>query len=86
MSLFPAPKRVDSKEFGLDEYGALLLYIEDKVKYVKAKCRGIREDLMPKWVRIYRGVPAEKNKTWPWPGASSTRLTSLTPTYRATSL
>lgn len=71
MSLFPAPKRVSSEEFGEAEYGALLLYIEDKVKYVKAKCRGIREDLMPKWVRIYRGVPAEKNKTWPWPGASN---------------
>src|SRR5208282_2817014 len=71
MSQFPSPKRIDIEEFGKDEFGALLIYIEDKVKYVKAKCRGIREDLMPKWVRIYRGIPAEKNKTWPWPGASN---------------
>src|SRR5271154_7074037 len=71
MSNFRPPKRIDAKEFGEAEYGALLLYIEDKVKYIKAKCRGIREELMPKWVRIYRGIPSEKNKNWPWPGASN---------------
>lgn len=67
---FPALKSVKS-EFSKDEYGHLLTYIEDNCKYVKEKCRGIRENMMPKWVRIYRGVPNEKNKTWPWPGASN---------------
>lgn len=71
MPNFPPPKRVDAKEFGESEYGALLVFIEDNCKHVRAKCRGIREDLMPKWTRIYRGIPAEKNKTWPWPGASN---------------
>lgn len=68
---FTPPKRIDAEEFGKDEYGALLIYIEDNIKYVKNKCKGIREILMPKWVRIYRGIPLEKNKSWPWPGASN---------------
>lgn len=67
---FPALKSV-KKEFSKDDYGHLLTYIEDNCKYVKEKCRGIRETMMPKWVRIYRGVPNDKNKTWPWPGASN---------------
>lgn len=71
MALFPSPKAITAEEFGEDEYGTLLLYIEDHIKYVKAKCKGIREVLMPKWVRIYRGIPAEEDKTWPWPGASN---------------
>jgi hypothetical protein len=65
------PKRVDSEEFGLDEFGHLLNYIEDKVPFVLRKTRALREELLPKWVRIYRGVPAEEHKTWPWPGASN---------------
>jgi hypothetical protein len=71
MPLFPAPQRVNEEVFGKEEFGTLLIYIEDKVKFLKGKCKGIREDLMPKWVRIYRGIPSEKSKTWPWPGASN---------------
>jgi hypothetical protein len=68
---FPTPKRIDGSEFGQTEFGTLLLYIEDKVPFVKAKTKGIREELLPKWVRIYRGIPAEKQRTWPWVGASN---------------
>ena len=63
--------RVTSEQFGKQEFEVLLSFIVDQVKYIKAKCRGIREELMPKWVRIYRGIPAEENRTWPWPGASN---------------
>jgi hypothetical protein len=68
---FPVPKLVTSESFGQAEYGELLLYVDDMVKFLKAKTRGIREELMPKWVRIYRGVPAEETRSWPWPGASN---------------
>jgi hypothetical protein len=69
--MFPAPKKVDALEFGKDEFGHLIEYIGEQVKHLKAKTRGIREELMPKWVRTYRGIPAEETKTWPWPGASN---------------
>lgn len=71
---FTPPKSVTPADFGKDEYGLLLVYIEDNIKYVKKKCQSIRENLMPKWVRIYRGIPMEKNKSWPWPGASNLNI------------
>jgi hypothetical protein len=68
---FPNPKRVTKEDFGKDEYEILLKFIYEKLKYLKARTRGIRETLMPKWIRIYRGIPAEQTATWPWPGASN---------------
>lgn len=68
---FPNPKQVTSEDFGKDEFEILLNYIRDKVKYLKARTRGLRETLIPKWHRIYHATPAEEVATWPWPGASN---------------
>lgn len=68
---FPAPKKVTKEDFGKDEFDNLLLYIRDKVKYLMARTRGLRETLIPKWHRIYHATPAEIVATWPWPGASN---------------
>jgi len=69
--LFPVPRMVTKEEFGSQEYGELLVYIDEHVEMLKAKNRGIRDNLLPKWVRIYKGVPAEKERSFPWPGASN---------------
>ena len=68
---FSAPKLVTKETFGKQEYEDLVFYIRDKVKYLKARTRGLRETLIPKWHRIYHATPAETNATWPWPGASN---------------
>ena len=70
-SKFPIPQKVTPENFGKQEYEDLILYITDKVDLLKAKNKGIRDDLMPKWVRIYKGTPAEKERQFPWPGASN---------------
>lgn len=69
--MFPNPKRVDKKTFGEDELGVLLKYIEDKLRYLEARTRGMRDTLIPKWLKTYHGIPNEESATWPWPGASN---------------
>lgn len=66
--MFPAPTRVD---FSADEYDLLHIYMKNKIEYIKAKSQGLREDLLPRWVRNYKGIPAEDEKTTPWPGAAN---------------
>lgn len=66
--MFPAPTKV---EFSPDEYDMLHIYIKNKIEYIKAKGEGLRKDLLPRWVRNYKGIPAEEEKTFPWPGASN---------------
>lgn len=66
--MFPAPKKV---EFSPEEYDYLHMYIKNKVEYIKAKNQNLREELLPRWVRNYKGIPAEDEKTFPWPGASN---------------
>lgn len=68
---FPNPQRVTKENFGKDDYEQLLKYIHDKVKYLKARTRGLRDTLIPKWTKIYRGIPKQDPANWPWSGASN---------------
>lgn len=65
---YPSIYQVD---FGDDEMPLLHKFVKDNVDHVKSQMRGIREDLLPRWVKIYRGTPAEKETTFPWPGAAN---------------
>ncbi len=42
--------------FGDTEMPLLHQYIKDNVDHIKLQVRGLREDLLPKWVKIYRGT------------------------------
>lgn len=66
--MFPAPAKVN---FSPEEYDYLHIYIKNKLEYIRAKNQGLREELLPQWVRNYKGIPAEDEKTFPWPGASN---------------
>jgi hypothetical protein len=66
--MFPMPKQV---EFSADEIDYLHIYMKNKIEYISAKSQILREELLPKWVRNYKGIPAEEEKTFPWPGASN---------------
>lgn len=64
----PVPMQVDWLDTDLDE---LIRYLKNKIEYIQAKNRGLREELLPKWVRNYKGIPEEDEKTFPWAGASN---------------
>lgn len=68
---FPNPYKVTKENFGEDDFNTLLKFLCDKIKYLKARTRGMRDTLIPKWIRTYRGIPNEETATWPWPGASN---------------
>lgn len=65
---FPAPKQID---FSDDAVAELHMYLKNKIEYIKAKSQGLREELLPRWVRNYKGIPAEDIKSFPWTGASN---------------
>jgi hypothetical protein len=65
---FPVPQQVD---YSTDDLAILTKYIKDKIEYISAKSKGLREQQLPKWARNYKGEPAEDTKTFPWEGASN---------------
>lgn len=46
-------------------------YVQDNVEYLFNKTQVMRETLLPKWVKIYKGTPEVEHKTFPWPEASN---------------
>jgi hypothetical protein len=47
-------------------------YIEEQTRYLHNKTQMMREVLLPKWVKIYKGQPEVERKTFPWPEAANT--------------
>lgn len=47
-------------------------YVEEQTRYLSNKTQMMREVLLPKWVKIYKGQPDVERKTFPWPEASNT--------------
>lgn len=66
-----AMPKIHKVQFGQDNMDILETYVKDKVMYLSDKMTGLRDELLPKWVRIYRGTPKEEEATFPWPGASN---------------
>ena len=54
-----------------DEMNNLQNYVYMQVDYLLNKTRGMRENLLPKWVKTYKGKPEVERKTFPWPEASN---------------
>jgi hypothetical protein len=46
-------------------------YIFNQVSYLMAKTQNLREELLPKWVKTYKGTPEVERKSFPWPEASN---------------
>ena len=64
----PVPMQV---QFEGDELAELYAYIKNKIEFISAKSRGLKEDLLPKWVNNYKGIPEEETKSFPWEGSSN---------------
>lgn len=46
-------------------------YIHNQVEYLMAKTQNLREELLPKWVKTYKGTPEIEHKSFPWTEASN---------------
>jgi hypothetical protein len=46
-------------------------YIYRQTEYLMAKTKNLRENLLPEWVKVYKGTPDVQRKSFPWPDASN---------------
>jgi hypothetical protein len=67
---YPAPQKV-SKVFSKEEYADLCSMIHSKIKIIDDKLDTFRTETLPEYVRLYKGLPKEKEANFPWPGAAN---------------
>ena len=67
---FPAPKKV-SDVWSKEECDDLHSFIRTRVKTIDDKLETFRSDTLPEYVRLYKGLPKEKEANFPWPGAAN---------------
>lgn len=65
-------KRLTEVFTGPGVLDALDNYVREHARYLTNKTQMMREVLLPKWVKIYKGIPKVARKTFPWPEASNT--------------
>src|SRR5208337_1715675 len=46
-------------------------YSKDRIQSLVRGLRGIREEKINKWRKVYNGTPREKTKSFPWQNASN---------------
>lgn len=64
----PTPAIVD---FGEDENKILEKYVQDNIKTLKDGLNKLHTEKISKWRRLYRGIPKEEKKNFPWKNASN---------------
>lgn len=68
----PIPAEVPiSKLFSDERIKDIEGYSRDRIQSLVRGLRGIREDKINKWRKIYNGIPREKTKSFPWQNASN---------------
>ena len=65
------PRKLQETFTGPSVLSDMKKFIQDQVEYLYNKTSVMRESLLPKWVRIYKGKPDIERKTFPWPDASN---------------
>jgi len=68
---FPKVLTLDKQITNSEMMTDLKTYIFNQVSYLMAKTQNLREELLPKWVKTYKGTPEIQEKTFPWPKASN---------------
>ncbi len=53
------------------EYADLVKFIKSNIKFTDSKLQNFRDDKLPEMVRLYKGVPKERDVSFPWPGAAN---------------
>lgn len=66
----PITTPVDVK-FGVDEDKALDKFVDDNLTALKNSYSKLHKEKVPKWRRLYKGIPREQTRDFPWPNASN---------------
>ena len=68
----PVPVEIPiSKHFSSERITEIEKYIKDRLEARIRGLRGIREDKITTWRKVYAGTPREKTKSFPWQNASN---------------
>ena len=72
---FPAPTKVKANDgisgFTSEDIKDLLDFIKHNVKSIDDKLDSFRTQRLPEYVRLYKGIPKDKEASFPWPGAAN---------------
>src|SRR5580692_6417619 len=63
----PVQKSFTSK----DDLAGLEKYVDDNIRSLKSQWKQLQDTKITAWRRVYRGVPKEKYKSFPWKGAAN---------------
>jgi hypothetical protein len=68
---FPKVLSLEKHITNSNELDDMRAYIYNQVEYLMTKTQNLREELLPKWVKTYKGKPEIEHKSFPWPDASN---------------
>lgn len=68
---FPKVLSLETHITNSHELDDMKAYIYNQVEYLMNKTQNLREELLPKWVKTYKGTPEVAHKSFPWPEASN---------------
>jgi hypothetical protein len=58
--------------FGTDTDDEMTLYVESQIEFLIQSHMDLHRSRIPKWRKLYLGIPAEETKSFPWPNAANT--------------
>jgi hypothetical protein len=58
--------------FGSDTDAEMTEYIERQIEFLVTSHSDLHKNRIPKWRKLYLGIPAEEIKSFPWPNAANT--------------
>lgn len=64
-------REVVDVDFGLDEMTALDKFVDSNLTALKNSFQDLHENKVPEWRRLYKGIPKEEKRSFPWPNASN---------------
>lgn len=68
---FPDPLSITKYFTSPDEIAKITKYVKNQTKFLREKTEMLRTNLLPEWIRLYKGTPEVDRKTFPWPEASN---------------
>ena len=72
---FPAPSKIKANDgisgFSSEDIEDLHEFIRSNVKSINSKLQVFRNDTLPEYVKLYKGIPKNKEIDFPWPGAAN---------------
>ena len=57
--------------FNADDVKDLETYIRENIKAINSKLQSFRDQKLPEYVRLYKGIPKNMEQDFPWPGAAN---------------